>query len=115
MTQPPRSSNQETEPLILSRRGRAVIAFFGIWLIGSGFTLLFAHHKHNPFDEFTTKVPLVGVPVVIGAYAALLVGAWTAIPRFKSEFINEFIWNGVTIVGGLFAPHLLSLLFGLFA
>jgi hypothetical protein len=115
MTQPPHTPNQGTEALLPSRRGRAVIAFFGIWLIGSGITLLFAHHKHNPFDAFTTKVPLVGVPVVIGAYAALLACAWVAIPRFKSEFINELGWNGVTIVGGMFAPHLLSFLFGLFA
>jgi hypothetical protein len=52
---------------------------------------------------------------VTGAYAALLACVWGAIPRFKSEIINELIWNGVTVVGGMFAPHLLSFLFGLFA
>lgn len=113
MTPPPHAPDQGPDTLSPSRRARAVVVFFGVWLIGTGIALAFSHHKHNPFDAFTTKVSRVGIPVVVGVYAALLAGAWAAGPRFRSEFVNEWIRNCVTIVGGVFGPHLLSFLFGL--
>lgn len=114
MTPPPHTPDRGADDLSPSRRGRALVLFLGVWLIGTGFTLLFAHHKYNPFDAFTSRVPLIGIPAVIGAYAALLAGAWAAVPRFKSGFIDEAIHTGVTVVGGVFAPHALSSLFGSF-
>jgi hypothetical protein len=113
MTSPPHTPRQGTQAIPPSQRVRALIVFAGVWLIGTGITLLFAHHKHDPFDAFTSRVPLIGVPVVIGVYAAILATVWAALPRPKSEFVREWICNGVTIIGGVFAPHTLSFLFGL--
>jgi hypothetical protein len=87
--------------------------FFGTWLIGTGFTLLFTQHKYNPFDASTSTVPLIGIPIGIGVYAAILTTVWAAVARFKFEFINELLFTGMMIVGGLFAPHMLSFIFGL--
>ncbi len=113
MTLPPHTPRRGADDLLPSGRVRALILFLSVWTIGTGFTLLFAHHKYNPFDAFTSKVPSAEIPVVVGVYAALLAGAWAAAPRFKSGFVNASIHTGVTVVGGVFAPHLLSFLFGL--
>lgn len=96
-----------------SKWGSSVKLFLGTWLIGTGFTLVFTQHKHNPFDAFTSMVPLMGIPVGIGFYAAILAVVWAVVPRFKYAFVNEVIFTGGIIVGGMFAPHTLSFLFGL--
>lgn len=113
MTPPPRAPRPGSDDLLPSKRARAVMAFSGIWLIGTGITLLFAHHTQNPFDAFTSRVPLVAIPAVVGAYAAALAAGWAAVPRFKSEFLEEWSFIGVTIGGGIFAPHTLSFIAGL--
>ena len=115
MTPTPHTPPPGTDDNLLpSKRVRALLVFLGVWLIGTGITLVFAQHKYNPFDAFTSTVTLAGVPFVVGAYAAILAAVWAAVPRSRFELVNELVRTGVTIVGGMFAPHTLTSLFGLF-
>ena len=106
-----RSGGNHLLPLLSTR---AVVLFLGVCLLCSGIALVFSYHKHDPFEAFTSAVPRIGIPVVVGAYAALVAAVWGATPRPRSEFVDEFIRTGVTIVGGGSAPHLLTFLFSLF-
>lgn len=94
MTPTPHTPPPSDDDLSPSKRVRALIVFFGVWLIGTGFTLAFAQHKYNPFDAFTSKATLLGVPFVVGAYAAILAAVWAAVPRSRFEFVNELIRTG---------------------
>jgi hypothetical protein len=109
----PPSSPPGADDNLPSKRVRGLILALGVWVIGTGFTLVFAQHPQNPFEAFTSKLPFAAIPVVVGVYAGILAIAWAAVPTFKFEFMNELIRTGTTIVGGVFAPHLLSFLFGL--
>lgn len=93
-----------------NRRLAAIGLFMGVWLLASCVTLVFMQHNHNPFLAFTSLLPTTGVLLVIALYAALLAACWLAIPRFKIGFLNELIFTGSWILGGLFAPHILTML-----
>ncbi len=105
--QPPRGS---TSPEPGNRRLAAIGLLLGVWLIGSCETLIFMRHNHNPFRAFTSLLPTPGVLLAIALYAALLAACWMAIPRFKIGFFNELVFTGSWILGGLFAPHILTML-----
>lgn len=111
MPPPPPSSERPHHPP--SKRGRAALLFVVVWLVGTAVTLVFAQHKHDPFDALNSRVPAGLIPVVIGVYAALLAAAWMAVPRSRSEFVNEGVWIALMCLGGVFAPHTLCVLIDL--
>ena len=110
MEKPSRSSSEASSPKPVNRRLAAIGLFLGVWLLASCVTLVFVQHNHNPFLAFTSLLPTLGVLSVIALYAALLAACWLATPRFQTGFLNELIFTGSWVLGGLYAPHILTLL-----
>lgn len=98
-----------------SRWFRAALLLLGIWVIGVGSTLVFGQHVSNPFAAITAKLSLIGLVAMMGCYAAALAGFWAAIARFESKLMDEFVFTGTMIVGGVFAPHALCFIADLIA
>ncbi len=107
---PYRWLREDIDPKPGNRRLAAIGLFLGVWLIGSCVTLIFMRHIHNPFQAFTSLLSTPGVLLAIAIYAALLAACWMAIPRSKIGFLNEFVYIGSLILGGLFAPHIMTML-----
>lgn len=92
----------------LRRNRQAFRLFLGVWLIGSCIALVFSLHLQNPFQGFTSLIPFAAIPIPIAIYASVIATVWRVVPAFKYQILNEFIFTGSVLLGGIFAPHVLT-------
>ena len=88
---------------------RALGLTCGVTAVGTCITIPFVQHRSKLFEAFTSLVPLIWIPVVIAAYGAILAAVRTAAPKSKITIVDEAIFTGMIVVGGLMARHVLTL------
>ncbi len=99
----------EVDPPNESRRKQSAFRLFlGVWLIGSCITLVLSAHLHDPFRPFTSMIPFAAIPIPIAIYAAAIACIWCVMSTSKYQILNEFVFTGLVILGGIFAPHVLT-------
>lgn len=79
-------------------------------MIGTGFTMLFSQMRPNPVEPLTDLIPVRLIPLVTAPFAGSVTFVWSVIPTSRFEFVNETIFAGTIILGGLFTPHVLSII-----